>query len=149
VVAALLPWGQVAEREVLLVAIAIQESGLKHRRQIGGGPARSWWQIEPDTAIDTFQRCLPIRDVWEEFPLGDELLVELEHSEIRACAIAAGILRLTPGRLPAVGDEDAAWQYYLKAWRPGKPRPGPWHKAYSDAEAAQVLGAPMARMDYL
>ena len=36
----------------LLLGTAIQESGLVHFRQLGGGPARGLWQMEPITAVD-------------------------------------------------------------------------------------------------
>jgi hypothetical protein len=110
---------------VLLLAIAIQESGLKHRFQWPSGPARSWWQIELSTAVDCCTRCEPVANLCAEIGR------EYEYSDLAACAIAAGILRLTSGKLPVVGDVDGAWNYYLKAWRPGKPMH--WTEAeYSD-----------------
>jgi hypothetical protein len=119
-----LSWPQPTERAVLLLAIAIQESDLKHRVQWPSGPARSWWQIERSTAIDCCTRRKPAAKLCAEIGR------DYEHSDLAACAIAAGILRITRGKLPAVGDQDGAWEYYLKAWRPGKPRPEQWQKAY-------------------
>jgi hypothetical protein len=43
---------------VLLMATAGMESGFKFRKQLGSGPARGLWQIEPATGIDIFNRWL-------------------------------------------------------------------------------------------
>jgi hypothetical protein len=115
----------------LLLAIAIQESDLKHRLQRPSGRAKSWWQIERFTAIDSCTRCKPVAKLCAEIGM------EYEHSDLAACAIAAGILRITPGKLPVVGmaaeEVERAWNYYFKAWRPGKPRPERWPSAYETA----------------
>ncbi len=54
----------------LMIAIGLQESRFKARRQMGQGPARSFWQ---------------------------------------------------------------AWAYYLKLWRPGKPKPDTWPEHWQTA----------------
>lgn len=141
-------WPQVAEREALLGAIALQESDLKHRRQRprrpGGpfGPARSYWQIEPPTAHDCLTRCRPVRELWQSLGFGWDVdgltqdgLTALMYSDIGACGIAAGILRLHPGLLPPVGKESLAWDYYLASWRPGEPHEATWALAYHDGTA--------------
>jgi len=44
------------ERAVpLLLGVAAQESGLEHTKQLGGGPARGYWQMEPTTEKDHWQ----------------------------------------------------------------------------------------------
>ena len=35
--------------------------------------------------------------------------------------------------LPAVGDKEAAWQYYLRNWRPGMPHRQTWDARYATA----------------
>jgi hypothetical protein len=47
---------------------------------------------------------------------------DLEHSDIGACAIA--------------GAYKAAWDYYLHAWRPGKPDEKRWPAAYTGTSNA-------------
>jgi hypothetical protein len=123
-VVAELNWPQPRERAVLLLAIAIQESDLKHRLQWPSGPAKSWWQIERSTAVDCCTRYKPVANLCAEIGR------EYENSDLAACAIAAGILRITPGKLPVVGEADESWKYYLKAWRPGKPAPNRWPESY-------------------
>jgi hypothetical protein len=41
-----------AASRALLMGTAAVESELKHVRQLGGGPARGYFQMEPDTALD-------------------------------------------------------------------------------------------------
>ena len=140
-----LPFPQPRERTVLLMAIAIHESNLKHRRQMADGPARSFWQMEAVAVNDTLQRCKPVRDFWHLLELEDDHVVArpyvwgpqvkraVELSDLGACALAAGILFLRPGRLPEVGYPYRAWDYYLAAWKPGKPGLARWPGAYRDA----------------
>lgn len=109
-----------AEASDLLLAIAIQESGLRWReQQPDGGPARSWWQIEPQTW----------ESVVKQWDLAARLIGSLRgakaargpfmaYCDSAACAVARGILWLDPAPLPFVRDDDA-WEYYLRTWRPG------------------------------
>ena len=53
-------WSPAAEN--LIMGTAAHESGgLKHLRQIGGGPALGVFQIEPATALDTWHSYLSLR----------------------------------------------------------------------------------------
>ncbi|OGR93728.1 MAG: hypothetical protein A2V88_00735 [Elusimicrobia bacterium RBG_16_66_12] len=55
--------------ENLLLGTALVESGLRHLRQLGGGPARGLYQMEPATHDDH----------WRNFLIGrDELRVNIE-----------------------------------------------------------------------
>lgn len=47
----------------LIIGTAAAESGFKHREQIGGGPARGLWQMEPYTAIDIWNNYLSYQKV--------------------------------------------------------------------------------------
>jgi len=49
-------WSQAAED--LLLGTALQESGLRHLGQLGGGPARGVYQIEPATHDDLIRNYL-------------------------------------------------------------------------------------------
>jgi hypothetical protein len=51
-----LPGGAAAE--MLVMGTAAQESGLVHLHQLGAGPARGLWQMEPATFRDTWDRWL-------------------------------------------------------------------------------------------
>lgn len=48
--------------QILLACTAELESNLKHRRQLGSGIARSFYQVEPNTANDNLQNYAKYRD---------------------------------------------------------------------------------------
>lgn len=127
----------------LLAAIAYTESDCRWRRQ-QPGPARSWWQIEPATALDTLRRhrltagrywkMLLLPTVTTKEPLGPIL----EWSEAGACVLARMLLwHRLPEPLPRLVpyDVDTALAQYLRAWRPGKPHPDRFRDAWPDAVA--------------
>lgn len=119
--------------ERFLVAVAVQESGLRHRRQQPQGPARSFFQLEPQT----------VRAVLEKWPLAAERWMDLglwsvtyemavEFNDPAACIIARGIMWLDPHPIPTT--EVEAWQWYaMDTWRPGKPRPEKWSASWAAA----------------
>lgn len=139
------------EAEVMLIAIGLQESRFKYRRQLVGnppkpiGPAAGFWQFEKGSAASR-------GGVWGVF-----LHESTDHHVKTLCAargipaspsniwetiqtddvLAAGIARLLlwtdPKRLPAIGKESEAWALYLRTWRPGKPHPETWPALYADA----------------
>ena len=49
---------QSRQAEQLVLGTALAESGLRSLYQIGGGPGRGFWQIEPFTARDVLRRYL-------------------------------------------------------------------------------------------
>jgi hypothetical protein len=131
------------EARLMLLAIAMQESGCAARCQ-AGGPARSVWQIEPATAALVMGRWPVGRAVlaelllWPAWTDRGVLAQGLQWSDLGAAVIARGILWLEPRPLPAIGDQEGAWAYYsLRTWRPGRPRPEAWARSYGQAlEAA-------------
>lgn len=72
-------------------------------------------------------RGVPARDaaIWDA----------IENDDVLAAGLARLLLWSDPGRLPAVGDADAAWALYLRTWRPGKPHPETWPELYARAVA--------------
>lgn len=124
---------------VLLTAIALQESDLRWRRQAGGGPARSFWQFEAPTLTllknnGTTQRRLRI--LLTDLAIDPARLFDaIEFHDIAAAGCARLLLLPDPAPLPQVGDADAAWDYYIRVWRPGKPRPADWAANYAKAVA--------------
>ncbi len=74
----------------LLLGTALVESDLTYRKQLGGGPARGYWQMEPTTAVDIFDNYLHFRyNLWD-----------------RLCSLW---LHLVPVELNDVQSEDLAW----------------------------------------
>lgn len=127
-----------------LLAIALQESGLKHRRQVTDsgkedGPAVSFWQFEkgggckgvlthPATKNRMQVACLErgLRSItpaalWDAMKTDDVL-----------GAIAARLLLYTlPMPLPKASVD--GWDQYIAAWRPGKPHPETWNDHWNTA----------------
>ncbi|MEN4917587.1 hypothetical protein ABE485_02860 [Achromobacter spanius] len=137
------------EARIQLLATGLQESRFEHRRQLVGspprptGPAKSFWQAEQGggmvhgvrlhaatraAAAHLYQaRGVPARDaaIWDA----------IEHDDVLAAGLARLLLWSDPGRLPAVGDEQGAWNLYLRTWRPGKPHAQTWPGLYARAVA--------------
>ncbi len=124
------------EAETLLLAIALQESGITDRIQGRGdeGPARGFWQFERIGVLDVMQRrTRDMERVCKELVIGcvtDTVWRDLAWNDMLACSVARLTLRLDRQQLPAasLGSEDAAWAYYLRNWRPGKPHRDRWTK---------------------
>ncbi|MEZ2742285.1 hypothetical protein ACBP93_06565 [Paenalcaligenes hominis] len=134
------------EASVMLLAIGLQESRFVHTYQIVQGrpgvkgPARGWWQFERMGGVHgvlthaaskdhAFAVCRArgvqqnARAVWEH----------LEHDQVLAAAFARLLLWTDPRSLPRLGDEQGAWDLYMRVWRPGKPHLRTWAACYADA----------------
>lgn len=118
---------------VLMLAGMLQESNLAHRWQVVDprnpaqkGPARGLGQFElgggvagvirhPLTRNMAADLCahrsvaFDARSVWDALDDDDQL----------AAGFARLLLFSDPAPLPALEAEEAAWQYYLRNWRPG------------------------------
>lgn len=117
------------QAELMLLGIGLQESELKHRRQHGNGPARSLWQAEQGGGMvagllgfhnqdvqDLARGLCAVRGV----PAQPRAVWEaIEHDDVLAAGLARLLLYTDPARLPGLGDEEGAWQLYLRTWRPG------------------------------
>lgn len=123
-------------------AIAFQETKYLTRVQYGGGPARSYWQFEngklagingvlthPATARIALDIC-KIRGIEPE-----RMAVwrAMEVDDVLGAAFAR--LLMYTDSLPVPKNESEGWAMYLRTWRPGKPHPDTWPKAYADAKA--------------
>lgn len=108
--------------EELLLATAVHESdGLKYLRQRGGGPARSFFQIEPATArwlIDGYLMRRP--QAWQQFRHAVQwepgfrggLAARLVGDQAFACALARFRYWVVPHALPEADDIAALAQYW-------------------------------------
>lgn len=146
---ALLPSRMDTDRaRIMLLAIGLQESRFEHRRQIGG-PARGFWQFErgggvkgvlahPASALAAKAVC---REQGIE-PTAAAVYPALEHDDLLACAFARLLLWTDAKALPAAGYAQAAWEYYLRTWCPGKPHRKMWDALYGQAvNAIRVLNS--------
>lgn len=119
-----------------MLAIALQESRLMHRRQVTAsgeenGPAVSYWQFEQGggcRGVLTHRSCAPrmvaICEAYDVEPTPRTLWEAMRYQDIVAAAAARLLIYSLPGALPRTAAE--GWAQYLSAWRPGKPHPHTW-----------------------
>jgi hypothetical protein len=125
--------------EVMLVAIGLQESGFRHRHQIGG-PAHGFWQFERNGGVKGVLRhhstSATIGAYLEELELPTDVegvFEILPWSEMAQVGLARLLLWSDPAALPLIGFQSGAWDFYLRNWRPGKPRSAAWPAHYETA----------------
>lgn len=125
--------GQAAER--MLLAIAYQESGLQHRMQIGG-PARGLWQFEMGGGVkgvlshaSSSQKAEAVARELLYDPNSHTVYEAIADNDLLACCFARLLLWTDPRPLPTT--EAEGWNYYIRNWRPGKPHPERWPRAWS------------------
>jgi len=128
-----------AAAEVQMLAIGLQESRFEHRRQIGG-PARGFWQFEQGGGVRGVLRHHSSREHAQAVCRARSVIATesavyaaLEHDDVLAAAFARLLLWTDPKPLPAIGDEQGAWDLYLRVWRPGKPHRHTWNALYAQA----------------
>jgi hypothetical protein len=126
--------------------IGLQESRFVHRRQMVGspprptGPAKGFWQFERGggcigvinhpASRPHMQRVCEARGVAFD---ADSLWNAIEFDDVLAAAAARLLLYTDPRALPKLGEPAAAWDFYLRVWRPGKPHRATWDGFYLEA----------------
>ncbi len=122
-----------------MIAIALQETGIRARRQQYGGPARSYFQFEfsgihavlsHQATADYAQGICVSLDI---APTVGSVSDAVTFNDVLACAFARLLLWTLPARLPRFEETEIAWLQYLKGWRPGIPRPDTWPTYYAEA----------------
>lgn len=127
---------------IILLAIAYQESGAKHRKQVGG-PARGYWQFEQGGGVrgvlnhsaskPYIQHMLGALDYSPDSSAAS-CYAAIEHNDILAAAFARLLLWTDPAPLP--NNAPDAWGLYMRTWRPGKPHPKAWAQNFMQATEA-------------
>lgn len=121
------------EARVMLLAIALKESLLLYRRQLVGsppkptGPAKSFWQAEKGGGMvagirshAATKKYVTMLCFHEEVNNDTTSIWDaIENNDVLAAGLARLLLYSDPAPLPRVGNEEAAWQLYLRTWRPG------------------------------
>jgi len=131
---------------VMLLATGLQESRFEHRRQMGNGPARGFWQFERGGGVKAVfthhvstghlhNLCIA-RDVAFDIPT---IWAKLETDDVLAAGVARLLYYTDPKPLPAVDDAEGSWKLYLRTWRPGKPKSDTWLGYHQKAQAALGL----------
>jgi len=137
------------EAQAQILAIGLQESQFKYRRQLIGGHKR-WWESLKGPAVSYFQfERIGIRGVLEHHStehLADYVLKmfdypsnvgtihrALVHNDLLAAVFARLALYRYPAPLPVRGEFSTGWIQYLDVWRPGKPHPERWEENFNRA----------------
>ena len=133
----------------LLIAIGLQESRLKHRKQVNG-PARGYLQFETGGVAGVLNHHA-IRDMAQEFCDDLDYPVErdangkadwecvkhiqsaLEHNDVLAAGLGRLNLFWLPQPLPMATQAWEGWNQYIAAWNPGKPHLETWANFYEVA----------------
>lgn len=110
-------WSESAEK-LLLMTACHESGGFKWKRQMGGGPALSWYQIEPDTAMDVYNNYLSYRPTMrnklrpyepENGDIEDALM-----DDRYATAMCRLIYYRVPARLPDDDNDIGLAEYWKK-----------------------------------
>lgn len=130
-----------AAARAMIVAIALQESKLLHRHQVGG-PAHGFLQFERGGGVAGVLQhrasSLWIGLACQELGYAstvDACYAAIEHNDVLACIFARLLLWTLPDAMPGRDDVEVAWQQYLDSWRPGKPHISTWDEHYTRAWA--------------
>ena len=131
----------------LVLGTAVQESGLGALKQLGGGPAKGFWQIEPFTHDDVTARIVtrypPLHERLSEIVgLWPSRIEQLSTNLCYGAAICRLKYYLDPEPLPAADDIDglaAVWKRIYNSPK-GKGAPEQWAKNFR-AHVAHILTA--------
>ena len=121
------------EADQLLLTICGQEADFTHRWQVydakrpeAMGAARGLWQFERGGGVRgvltherTKTQAAEVCRMRNVAPTVDAVYNALHLDDTLAAAFARLLLWTDPRALPAVGEVEAAWQMYLRNWRPG------------------------------
>lgn len=127
------------EARAMIIAICLQESGLLHRRQLGG-PARGFAQFEQGGGVkgvlahrSSKAYAVALCEALS-IPVDIPVVYEaLAWNDVLAAGFARLLLWTLPQPLPSLDDEDGAWAQYIDAWRPGKPHRDRWRRCWPQA----------------
>jgi len=130
------------EARAILIAIALQETNLKHRYQIGG-PALGLlqWELPQVGLVLRHEVVGPIaKNVLKELvyepgdPPHKHIHAAMEHNDILQVAFSRLLLWPDAAPLPKRDDVQGFIATYLRVWGPGRPRlktlPANWAEAW-------------------
>ena len=124
----------------MLLAIGLQESLLRFRRQHNNGPARGLWQFERGGGVRgvlrhaaTKQRAFELCAARSVRPEEMAVWTALEIDDTLAAGFARLLLWSDAAPLPPLNATGLAWAYYMRNWRPGKPKPEKWPENWKTA----------------
>lgn len=124
----------------MLLSVALQESELRHREQMGG-PARSFFQFERIGVMGVLasgDAGSSFRDAMERlrYPRtmgATDIHQAIAHNDVLATCLARCLLWIDPRALPTWEQSPIGWAIYTAQWRPGRPRPEHWRDNFTGA----------------
>jgi hypothetical protein len=134
--------------KAMMLAIGMQESKLKERKQIIRyvkrkpvyGDGRGLWQFERGGGVHGVIRHHRTKHFAKDvcWKLGNAGTVAsvyhgLESDDVLAACFARLLLWTLPGALPGPGETEEGWRQYIAGWRPGKPHRKTWDAFYHQA----------------
>lgn len=135
---------------LMLHAINRQENPSRLEQQIGG-PARGDYQFERGGGVKgvlthkaSSSRASEVCRVLGINPDAESIYQAIGTNPVLAAAMARLLLWTDPKPLPQAGDEQGAWDLYLRVWRPGAFKRDPdslrenWSANYREAYAVVV-----------
>lgn len=139
------------DASVLLYATNRQENPQRLPQQVGG-PAVGDYQFEKGGGVKGVMTHASVADLTKavcaarkvSFDAGS-ITQALKTDAVLAAALARLLYYTDPKALPFAGDEIAAWQLYLRTWRPGAYDRQPeelrakWKQSYTNAMKAYGL----------
>lgn len=129
------------EAKAMMLAIGMQESRFKHRRQIGG-PAIGFWQFEAagiqgvlthHASQEYADSLLALLNITNHEPI---VYRAIQYNDLLAAGFARLLLWTLPSALSKRDEPQKGWQQYLQAWRPGKPHEETWAMCWDEAWGA-------------
>lgn len=105
---------------MLILRTGVAESGYRHLRQLGGGQALGFFQMEPDTALDLVVNFLASRDVLtmlvDAAAGGSAWRGDLDYHLVSNIALQIALCRLkywrSPGAIPPGHDLNGQARYW-------------------------------------
>lgn len=135
---------------LMLHAINRQENPKRLEQQVGG-PARGDYQFERGGGVkgvlahkSSSARASEVCLALDVNPDAESIYQAIGTQPVLAAALARLLLWTDPKPLPKAGDEQGAWELYLRVWRPGAFQRDPdglrekWARNYRDAYAVVV-----------
>lgn len=131
------------EARVQILAIGLQESRFKYRRQMGNGPAAGFWQFESGGGVRGVLNHQASKYKAHDLckargvdPITQKVWAALETDDVLAAGLARLLLLTDPRALPEVTNSVGAWDCYIRNWRPGKPHIETWAEFHRQAREA-------------
>ena len=131
---------------VQLLTTGLQESRFEFRRQMGNGPAMGFWQFERGGGVRgvlthsaSKARALALCQARSVSSTENEVWLALQNDDVLAAGFARLLLLTDPRALPDPSNTGAAWDCYIRNWRPGKPHPQTW--AAFHRQAREFVGS--------